>query len=219
MPSPTHPHPAGGGYFSGGYNTATHGSRSGGAVDGIQVETHYSIMDTEAERDDYARKLAQSMLGFFQTHYKMKLPNAAWRPPAHGRCLGARRLTLTAGKVTVKGTTAGADNEFGAAVTCSHTFPLDGPQVYYTVNLQQGVTYTITLAADFPARAYLFGDTCTPSVISEQCKTSGMDGQLVSTHKTRTDAITAKRSGIHTIAVDSRSFAWWGSFTLTIQKK
>ena len=41
VPSPKHPDPADGGFFSGGYNTWRHGSKSGGAIDGIQVETYY----------------------------------------------------------------------------------------------------------------------------------------------------------------------------------
>ena len=219
VPSPKHPHPAGQGYFSGGYNTARHGSRSGGLIDGTQVETYYSFINNEAGRDDYSRKLAQSMRAFLELHYQFSLKDHAWSPPVNERCNHARLLKLTGGKVTVQGTTTGASNEFGMSVTCGNTFALDGPQVYFRVQLTAGASYEVALTPTFPARLYLFGDTCTPSLISTQCKSSGLSGPLVDPNTTKKVTVKASKTGTHTLAVDSRSNPWHGGFELTITEK
>ena len=218
VPSPKHPHPAGQGFFSGGYNTRRHGSRTSGVVDGTQVETYSKFINNEAGRDDYSRKLAQSLRAFMELHYQFNLKDHAWTPPAHERCVHARLLKFTGGKVTVSGSTTGASNEFGTGVSCGNSFALDGPQVYYKVQLQGGKSYELTLEPDFAARFYLFGDTCTPSLITEQCTSSGIAGPLVDPHSTKSVKVKAPQSGIHTVAVDSRANAWHGSFTLSIKQ-
>jgi N-formylglutamate amidohydrolase len=62
-------------YFNGGYNTQRHGSRSGGAVDAIQIESHYTgIRDTPASRAAFAEKLVTALLGMLEDYY-------GWTPP------------------------------------------------------------------------------------------------------------------------------------------
>lgn len=63
-------------YFNGGYNTLRHGSRSGGAVDAIQIESHYTgIRDSAASREAFAEKLVTALLGMLEDYY-------GWTPPA-----------------------------------------------------------------------------------------------------------------------------------------
>jgi N-formylglutamate amidohydrolase len=63
-------------YFNGGYNTQRHGSRQGGAVDAIQIESHFAgIRDTEANRRAFAEHLVTALLGMLDDYY-------GWRPPA-----------------------------------------------------------------------------------------------------------------------------------------
>jgi len=57
-------------YFNGGYNTARHGSRDGGAVDAIQIEAHFvGIRDTEAHRRAFAERLVTALLGMLKDYY------------------------------------------------------------------------------------------------------------------------------------------------------
>lgn len=63
-------------YFNGGYNTLRHGSRDGGAVDAIQIESHYTgIRDTAANREAFAEKLVTALLGMLNDYY-------GWTPSA-----------------------------------------------------------------------------------------------------------------------------------------
>lgn len=77
MPSDATPAPlVGEEYFNGGYNTLRHGSRDGGAVDAIQIESHYTgIRDTAANREAFAEKPVTALLGMLNDYY-------GWTPPA-----------------------------------------------------------------------------------------------------------------------------------------
>ena len=69
VPSPDDPHPGGDPYFSGGYNTARHGSREGGTVSAVQIETHrVGVRDTEENRRVFAGRLARALEGFLMEH-------------------------------------------------------------------------------------------------------------------------------------------------------
>lgn len=60
-------------YFSGGYNTARHGSQQGGVVDAIQIETHSpGIRDTPANRERFAGILATALGRYLERHYGWK---------------------------------------------------------------------------------------------------------------------------------------------------
>ena len=219
VPSVKHPHPAGQGFFSGGYNTARHGSRSGGVIDGTQVETYYDMINTFSERDDYSYKLALSMRDFLEHHYKWTFKDPSYMPPAHQACLSAKMIPLNNGQATVTGSTAGASNQFGQQIHCGGSNKWDGPQVYYGVKLQPGASYDITLTPDFSARLYLFGDSCNPDKINAQCKASGLSGTLVYPTETKTVTVKAGPYTQHTIAIDANSKPYYGGFTLKISKK
>jgi len=57
-------------FFSGGYNTARHGSRDGGSVSGVQIECNYTgIRDTAENREAFAGVLAEVLSAFFPAFY------------------------------------------------------------------------------------------------------------------------------------------------------
>lgn len=61
-------------YFNGGYNTVRRGSVTGGAVDAIQIETHYTgVRDTPESRFAFAEAFVTAVLAYLQDHY-------GWRP-------------------------------------------------------------------------------------------------------------------------------------------
>lgn len=75
VPSPVTPAPLSGEeYFDGGFNTRRNGSAQGGAVDAIQIESHYTgVRDTAASRAQFADALADVLVRFLDRHY-------GWRP-------------------------------------------------------------------------------------------------------------------------------------------
>ncbi len=75
VPSPLMPDPgAGNPYFDGGYNTAIHGSDSGGPIDGLQIEANYNgVRDTAQNRTNYAIAIAQTLDFIFTNYYGIDL--------------------------------------------------------------------------------------------------------------------------------------------------
>lgn len=70
VPSPSNPKPLQHGYFSGGYNIKTYGSRNGnGIVDGIQVEAHKSVRKSSVYKS-FAQNLAKAVSDFMKEHYQ-----------------------------------------------------------------------------------------------------------------------------------------------------
>ena len=56
-------------YFSGGYNTARHGSSSGGTIDGIQIELEEALRFDGRRREQLAVDLASVLVEFLKIHY------------------------------------------------------------------------------------------------------------------------------------------------------
>jgi hypothetical protein len=75
VPSPGTPAPlVGEDYFDGGFNTRRNGSVQGGAVDAIQIESHFTgVRDSAASRAAFADALADALIRFLDRHY-------GWRP-------------------------------------------------------------------------------------------------------------------------------------------
>ena len=75
LPSPSKANPAFlAGYFSGVYDVAAHGSRSGGTVSAIQVECPwYNVRDVPENQRRFARALAISLGAYFEVHFGRKL--------------------------------------------------------------------------------------------------------------------------------------------------
>jgi hypothetical protein len=77
VPSANQPNPGQDDYFTGGYNTARHGSRDGGNISGIQIEHHYpGLRDTEENRAVYAEALADVLLSYFPAFFGFELSPA-----------------------------------------------------------------------------------------------------------------------------------------------
>lgn len=76
VPSPAEPSPQGAPYFTGGFNTRTHGSLLGGQVDGIQFELHWDgLRETEEGRAQFAQAFAAAVERYMATHFGL-----AWTP-------------------------------------------------------------------------------------------------------------------------------------------
>ncbi|RZK72441.1 MAG: hypothetical protein EOO92_19825 [Pedobacter sp.] len=70
VPSKQQPTVNGDEYFNGGYCTLTYGSRNGGAVSAIQLETHgTNFRNSPAERTESAPKVAEAIIKYMQNHY------------------------------------------------------------------------------------------------------------------------------------------------------
>ena len=68
VPSPTFQSPGEGKYYSGGYITEVHGSKNGGQVDAIQIESPSSLRNTD-KIIPYTRTLALVISNFVTMHY------------------------------------------------------------------------------------------------------------------------------------------------------
>jgi hypothetical protein len=144
-------------------------------------------------------------------------------PPTNNKCTSPKTLTLTGGKVTVKGTTTSAGNEFGTAIRCgmSATYAQDGEQVYYALGMTAGKTYKISLKPTFYAHFYLFNSACNAPAINASCGSGGATGDVqgyVYPNNTGVITFTAKTSGTWKIAVDSVSPSYGGAFELSIEE-
>lgn len=78
VPSPAHPHPGDGPYFSGGYNVLTHGSGGGGRLSAVQVEApRRGVRDTAENRQRFAAALAGALGEWFREHVRIDLSTAS----------------------------------------------------------------------------------------------------------------------------------------------
>jgi hypothetical protein len=62
-------------YFTGGYNTLTHGSKNDGTIDGIQIECNQNVRLIESSRKDFATNFAVILLDYLKKHYFPNLPD------------------------------------------------------------------------------------------------------------------------------------------------
>jgi hypothetical protein len=140
--------------------------------------------------------------------------------PKNTTCATAQTITLTGGTATVKGTTLGAQNEFGTQIRCNQPPQVNmaGPQVYYKVALTAGKSYKLTYSPQYPGRWYLFGAVCQPAQINTDCAASGIGGDLVNTGDTMTRTYSPTVSGTYTIAIDSRNTNNFGDFELKVEE-
>jgi hypothetical protein len=76
VPSNIVPWPPGILYYDGGYNVFHHGSRNGGGVDGIQIETSIDYVRPE-NMHAYASVLGEAILSFMEMHYGFSLDEGA----------------------------------------------------------------------------------------------------------------------------------------------
>lgn len=219
VPSRDQPDPDGGGYFSGGYNTARHGSRDEGVIDGIQVENALVLLDVNDRAERYARSLAEAIVDFYDGFNGTHLRDPSWTPPPAERCAATGPAhDLSAGPLRVRGTTAGASDEHGPAVTCGSGFFLDGPQIYHPVLVEAGQSYTLRVTPTFGARIYTFQSGCSAAEIQASCANGDVQGNLISAYGTETFTLRPTRSGVLTVAVDSRARTWFGAYALSVER-
>lgn len=76
-------------YFSGGYNTERHGSKTTGTIDGIQIECNQDVRFNDLSRKDFAYKAAEVFLDFLTKHYFPKLAETYSKP------VGVEQLPVT----------------------------------------------------------------------------------------------------------------------------
>jgi hypothetical protein len=76
IPSPSQPNAGGEPYFTGGYDTARHGSRDGGTVSGIQVEMPWpGLRELQGDRERFAGVLSAALAEFFEVYFERSLPS------------------------------------------------------------------------------------------------------------------------------------------------
>lgn len=74
IPSSSDPAPNGTAYFNGGYSTGRHGSRNGGVIDGVQIETPGpGVRNNVALRTASGRAFAEALIEFVELHYGFDL--------------------------------------------------------------------------------------------------------------------------------------------------
>jgi hypothetical protein len=141
-------------------------------------------------------------------------------PPGSDRCAGAAALTFVGNKISVKGTTAGAGNEYGTGVRCGETTPLVGPQRYYKLSLAEGNAYRILFKPDFAAVLYLASD-CSANVINVDCGSGGATGEHSGPVQPGAEAVlyfSPRATGGYILGVDSAAANASGGFSLEIEE-
>ena len=74
VPSSNQPNPGDDPYFTGGYNTKTHGSRDGGLISGMQIECNYTgVRNTSSNRTVFSQALAEVLEIFIENLYGFDL--------------------------------------------------------------------------------------------------------------------------------------------------
>ena len=146
-----------------------------------------------------------------------------WVAANNTTCTQAKALSFTGGSAHAKGSTSGSANEYGAGILCglgSSYYALQGPQVYYSLNLKQGQAYQFKYKPSFSSRIYLF-TKCGASAINADCGSSGKTG-FVSNYAysstPATEVFTPSVAGTYILAVDSTSSYYQGSFELWVDE-
>jgi hypothetical protein len=140
--------------------------------------------------------------------------------PPHATCTAAKPIALFGGKLNVQDTTLGAKNEFEQQIHCKLPPALAGPQVYYSVDLQAGQWYRITLEPEFAATLWVASAAagCKPANLEVDC--GGRMGTVlpgVPAGGKGGAAFLPLASASYLVAVDSAAADARGSFTLAIE--
>ena len=108
VPSDSIPHPlVGESFFGGGYNTVKFGSRDGGTIDGIQIESHSGVRFGFTNRVKYADSLAEAILEYMEKHYFVNFSQTLCSTLSLEKMSGLESVTLfpnpTTGLIYLKG--------------------------------------------------------------------------------------------------------------------
>ncbi len=139
--------------------------------------------------------------------------------PGSDRCTGAAPAVFSGGKASVKGSTAGATNEYGSGIRCGGATPLLGPQRYHRFVLKQGLSYRIELRPEFAA-ALVLASSCGQNAINTDCGSGGATGAYLAVSAGGAGALyfTPSSTGDYRIAVDSSSPSAQGGYELTVEE-
>ncbi len=137
-------------------------------------------------------------------------------------CAGAQKVAWVGGKISVKGSTKGAANEYGTGINCgnySTVFPAN--QRYYKVSLTAGKSYRFSFKPKYYyARMYLF-QGCGISAINAGCGSGGKTGDVsasVNSGYTGTILFAPSTSGDWIVAVDGTNPKYSGDFTVEVDE-
>ena len=191
-----------------------------GAYSGPTAAAQENTITFKPKTKGYYTIAIDSRVSSYSGKYTLTVED--WSQPDNSACAKAKKLTLTSsGKVTVKGNTYGAKNEFGKTIRCGTSSDFDGAQLYYSVALTAGKNYRMTLAPSFSARLYAFTSSCNALGINASCASKGVTGHVTSTisaGSTGSFVLKPSTSATYRVAVDSPYNYASGSFTLTIEE-
>ena len=121
----------------------------------------------------------------------------------------------------MQGSTLGAKNEFLGLPRCGLGLSLEGPQLYYSVELEAGSWYRFGLAPEFAATLLIAASAggCKPENLEADC--SGLTGSvlpLVAAGQSASAAFSPLASGSYLLVVESPDLTAAGSFSLELEK-
>lgn len=138
--------------------------------------------------------------------FTLKVEEAA--KPANDACAGAKALTFTSGAFSETGDTFGATSTVNYTASGCTGNTTAGPDVFYSVPVQKGYSYSFTLnGSGFDEALYVLtscGGACA----------AGM-GADSSTSSSETVTYTAAAAGTIYVGVDGRNVGEFGTFTLS----
>lgn len=134
----------------------------------------------------------------------------------NGNCSTPKQISLVGGHAQVNGNTSNSINEFGKKIICGAVSTFDGPQLYYSIQLNLNKNYTITVKplTSWDPALYVFPNAgCTAAKINSGCvgkvADNGTNGmvEIVSFH--------SGTGGAYYLVVDSYAPSQMGTFKLT----
>ena len=134
-------------------------------------------------------------------------------PPANDTCQSAQAITLSNGQAQEEGTTLGAASDIDESPCLPADYPPLGPDVFYSLDLQEGQRLQATFSGDFDGALYLLGQCGCPA-----CCLTGADAAYAPPDEEETISYTvpAGAGGTYYLVVDSWSPLAAGDFTLDV---
>lgn len=134
--------------------------------------------------------------------------------PTNDRCANAEKISLVNGEVSIRSTTYFATDEYSTLFCGTQSKPsafLDGPQLYWSINLDATKSYAITASVEYlSGYVYLFDGSkaCNELNITKDCQSEGVSGfSLGPISKTSKNAyFTPLASGPYILTFDSYEY-------------
>lgn len=143
---------------------------------------------------------------------------AAASTPANGVCAQPLAIQSGAGPLVIAGDTGPLSNDLQDIDCASGAGGWPGPQAYYQVSLQAGVTYTVALEpeATFDAALYAFPATTPCDALAVNAACAGLASDTVGGGTPETLVLSPAVASDYVLVVDSWSPSDVGTFTLRI---